>query len=499
MIRLLSLLVAFSFLFLTSYFVLPTSSFAGGPINTSTLGEPSFWAMPLSLHVEGGVCGDFTNAEMIDRIEENLSVWEDASSGNVTFSLVQNQLIGTTIDAGDDVNGDNYEEIFVNSSSDPGLNDSLNPLVFDNDGTITDAVFGTCAHFSTLGFAGPDGYVEDDFHQIGDGQAYFNCRCLQGNSNGPCIITPSCADILNDAGNSVTAGQLVVHSDDDNKMVIRHEVGHLLGLDHTQVNQTMADGSCSSLDSDADGGGGDCDDVPLMYPEAVDAPDQITAARDDEVAILATYGLSDLQNSGCTVTGTLIDADGSEMRCADVQATATNGDTSETISFISGYYAPYSGSREFDTTSDEGDFSLFGLDPAVNYTIKVVPIDANWISGSSVGPCASAQPTDIDEETIATLTNGVLRDADNNTIGTCSVGSAVVMGNIQTLSDPTYASSSSSSSGGSSSSTSSSSGGCRLIWANSANKDTQGSFWLIGFLGFALVVFLRVRQVNRCR
>jgi hypothetical protein len=127
------------------------------------------------------------------------------------------------------------------------------------------------------------------------------------------------------------------------------------------------------------------------------------------------------------VTGALLDADGNQLRCADVQAIPS--DLSKSVAFVSGAYAPAEDSNGNGDTVDPGecvsncgDFQLY-LDPGVDYTIKVHPINSTFTGGSGISPCANGQLTTINTETIATVT-----------AAQCTEGATITLGDLTTTS-----------------------------------------------------------------
>lgn len=433
-------------LFILMIFFSPSIGFAGGPISVMpSTGEASVWNPPIDLHPEAGICGSFSNTLMITKLGDNVAFWENVTGISLSFSIVQGTIT-------EDVDGNNFDDYFVDDTNDPGFNDGINPIIFDDDGAIVVSLFGASARFTVLGFAGPDEFTSD-FSTIVDGQAFFNCRCLIGNAAGAC-----------------PAG--IVFTDDDQNFTQTHEIGHLIGLDHTEVNQNLAS-NCST---------NNCDDLPTMFPQSVDAAAQISPHRDDEVAVLTLYGLAALTAQGYSVTGSLQDKDGNALRCADVQAVAQ--DVSKTISAISGANAPFqdlNGDGASDGTgeclSKCGDFELRGLDPNETYTITVKPIDSSWVGGSSVGPCVNGQPTGVVEEILRTINSG-----------TQSTSSTVALGTLTTNS------SGGSSSSGSSSSGSFSSSSCSI----SSNGEAQSEFLLM-ICGLIIVMLWRMGWLIRGR
>lgn len=385
-----------TFFLLMGLFTLVLTVQAGGPFVVNEDGVASTWdnSSAVALHPEGGTCADFTNSQMDDKIEENMAHWSGIAGIELDFALVDGAIP-------EDVDADNYTDYYVDSSDDAGLEDSLNPVIFDDDAGIVADLFGAANKFVVLGFAGPDGFTSD-YSEIVDGQAFFNCRCLDDNPEGAC-----------------PGG--IVFTEDDLDFTMTHEIGHMLGFDHTQVNQAIAEGTDCDLDLD-----GDCADIPTMYPQSVDAADQITPHRDDEVIALTLYGNSTWENTLCTITGSLTDVNGDSLRCADIQA--ETGDTTDTIAVVSGAFAPAEDTNgdgytdgDGECLSNCGDFTLRGLDPDLDYTITVKPIDSSWTGGSSLSPCGTGQLTGIEEEEISTVT-------------TCTAGGTVALGTVQTAS-----------------------------------------------------------------
>lgn len=389
-------------LFFLAAFSVATSAFAGAGYIITESGVPSKWdaSVSLKVHPESGVCGTFSNAQMLSKLATNLGYWDDLSEVNVDFDVISGSITG--------VDGCNYGDylVGVTGGSDAAASDSLNPVLFDNDGEIVAAVAGTSNKFRVLGFANPAGFTSD-YSQIVDGQAVFNCRCLAGNEFGDC-----------------TVGQAtVVFSEDDLNFTMTHELGHFQNLDHTQIN--------SDLVSDGD----DANDeyIPTMYPISENAAAQISPIQDDISALGGIYPSSTFVSGQCLVTGSLRFSGGQQMRCADVQA-INAADRSKSVAFISGAYAPAVDNNGDGDTADSGectancgDFQLY-LDPGISYTVSVTAVNSEFTGGSGLSPCANGQLTNVTTETLATVS-----------ATECVAGATVALGTITTTS--TYSSS----------------------------------------------------------
>lgn len=355
---------------------------AGGGFIITTDGTPSVWdnSATIAVHPEtsaAGTCGSFTNDEMIAKVELDLATWSDVVEADISFDVVSGDL--------GSVDGDNYGEFLVGVSGSEddtaAANDGINPIIFDDDGDIIASVTGEpTQRFRVLGFANPAGF-SSDFSEIRDGQAVINCRCLEGNANGDCTV----------------GAATVTFAEDEVDFTIIHEMGHFLNLDHTQVNDHLNDNDFT-----------DDEELPTMYPVSVSPTEQRTLQTDDKMALAHLYPSATVDADTCTLTGTLLDADGNELRCADVWA--VTGDDADTVAFVSGAEAENSDDNGDGDSDDEGecisgcgDFEL-RLPAGKAYTIKVMPINADFTGGSGISPCVEEQLDTIVEEEIGEIT-----------------------------------------------------------------------------------------------
>ncbi|MBF0106988.1 MAG: hypothetical protein HQM16_16870 [Deltaproteobacteria bacterium] len=63
---------------------------AGGPLYISTGGLPAIWdtTVPVIVHPESGVCGTFSNSEILSRLDLDLAVWGDVTGVSLSFQQV---------------------------------------------------------------------------------------------------------------------------------------------------------------------------------------------------------------------------------------------------------------------------------------------------------------------------------------------------------------------------------------------------------------------------
>lgn len=375
--------------------LVPFFSFAGGGYIITESGAPSAWDSSgnIRIHPESGACGSFSNTQMLTKLDSNLGYWLDLSEVNLNFVVTSGSIGG--------VDGCNYGTylVGVEGASNVGISDGLNPVLFDNDGEIVAAVAGTANKFRVLGFANPSGFA-NDYAEIVDGQAVFNCRCLPGNTNGACTSGSSAIEF----------------TEDELNFTMVHELGHMLNLDHTQINANLVDGTAD-----------DDTYIPTMYPVSENAAAQISPIQDDIVALGTIYPASTFSSTYCRVTGTLLDSSGNSLRCADVQAKTS--DSADSVAFVSGAYAPAVDNNDDGDTADAGectsncgDFQLY-LTPGKTYTVSVKAINSTFTGGSGISPCANAQLSTINDQDIATVTGSQ-----------CTAGGTLALGNITTSS-----------------------------------------------------------------
>ena len=174
-------------------FCIATPARAGGPLDLVNH-QPVVYAnggSNLKLNIDQGPLGSRTNAQAVGLVQNAIGLWNGVPTSTMRLSL------GTALST--DYTRWDYSGIFNN------FTDGFNPVIFDSDGSITDAIFGTGAKSSILGFAG---------------SAYYTSGSLAGKFV---------------EGRAVLNGSINV-SDALWTLVLAHEFGHFFGLDHSQID-----------------------------------------------------------------------------------------------------------------------------------------------------------------------------------------------------------------------------------------------------------------------
>lgn len=349
-------------------FVWPAAAQAGGAHQTTLDGVPYRWEKPLVYNLDRGDLkpgdSDFSRERIAQIVAESFAAWTDSLSGG-SLSISEGESLPLTADGlGDDVDLGNYS-VYLGSSK------LVNPIILDADGEILDAVFGSCAKFNTLAFAGLE-RVEESTASIEKGRAVFSGACIP-DASGQTVSKDGCGPC------ALTLDETRV------RRMIVHEIGHLLGMDHSQVNpesyvSCRATGSCSiSIE----------EDIPTMFPMLVEGAKMETLHTDDSAYFNRLYGNSE---GTCGVEGRVLAADGqTELRGVEVVLRSADSrfEREEALAFISGAEAPRL--RPNDKSADNcagdcGGFQVTGLEPGQSYKVCVQNILSQFQGGSGLEP-----------------------------------------------------------------------------------------------------------------
>lgn len=314
---------------------------AGTPLAVTPSGNLVTWraGTTITYHVDQGPLGTLNNAQAVALVDELFGIWRNVSSANLTIQNAGALPV--------DVTSSNYTSYRTNNNS-----DAYHPIIFDTDGSITDAVFGAGASDFTAGFSGP-GWMVGGFSdgEIVDASAVLNAKFLV---SGFGTLT-------------------------EFKAVMLHEFGHFLGVGHSQTNIGPAFDREVLFNNNHV--------LPIMFPISLgDRPVELT--WDDKAQITRMYPGATAGNYG-KITGRVLLADGSTpFQGANVVARRVDDPLIVAVSSVSGFLYRGTGTnstRGTLTAAHQGYFEITGL-PAGNYTIEVEPMHPGFISGSSVGP-----------------------------------------------------------------------------------------------------------------
>ncbi len=386
-------------LFLAASLIVPFPLLAGGPLY---VGGPSFgtegqmitWdvSSPVPFRVDGGPLSStpsgsivIANATGVTRVQGMVQNWENVPTANIRFSnagAIQN--VSPNFTDGDVSTVPEFMD--VSGDCDAG---NQNPIIFDADGSLFSALIGDP---SVIGFAS---------------------ICKLDSSTGRIVAAMA---VLNgifqdhvDVGNNY---ELTTAEFDQ---AFTHEFGHFAGLDHSQINVNIFNGSPLSCFLEDNAG------LPLMFPilycQARTSVGLPILAPDDQAWISRLYpetnsgaGQTPFNSAYGTISGTIFFSDGvTQAQDVNVIArrvsdgNAANGDETKRIAFsvVSGYRFTGQPGQSVTTTSPPSDFGsrnphLIGayeipVTPGT-YTIQVESIDPGFAFGSGVGPLSIPIP-----------------------------------------------------------------------------------------------------------
>jgi hypothetical protein len=319
------------------FLMMVTSIQAAGPSLVSPNGSPIRWGsqhIPVSYYVDQGNLGSLTNAEAVALVDLAFNAWQGVPTTSVRF-----QRAGTTTG---DVTGANVVS-FLNSQ---------NPVLFDSDGSIVDALQGVGASSHILGY--------DFSFPFDTATATYRLHYL--------VINGRFASQLK----SLTS-------------TVLHEIGHLVGLDHSQLHQDFYDDSDSTNN----------DLVPIMFPIGLLRANPLGLTFDDQVSISTLYPNSNFQTDRGTISGTIYTSDGiTPFQGANVIIEKIDDPRLTAATSVSGFLYLKNGNplSVYGSSNPalKGFFEVKGLPPG-QYRVKVESVN-NWAQGSTVGPISFQNP-----------------------------------------------------------------------------------------------------------
>ena len=369
-------------LFLSVFLIPRTISHAEGPLfvggTFGVSGKPFVWLInPLTYWTDQGTLGTLSNANADSLVKNAFQAWQDVPTASINFSQagklptdVTSSNIMTVLD-----------QLYNCSTPINPSNSSFiardRTIVYDTDGSAIRA-------------------LGDDPNLV-LGEATPVCLSTDGINN---FFQRGLA-ILN--GKPLTDG---TSTPTDVQATMVHEFGHLIGLDHSQINLNCLTATCTSDDEAG---------VPIMFPVAVN-PSRTTLSTDDLAGISVLYpetvSKPPAQVPFTTlgrIQGRIFFSDGQTQaqgfnviaRQVDDPSTPQNESRIIAVSVVSGFLftsdagnvvVPSSLTEEpfgsHDTTL-YGFFDIPGLPPGT-YTLEVEGINNSgvfpFVFGSSVGP-----------------------------------------------------------------------------------------------------------------
>ncbi|MDX1411080.1 MAG: hypothetical protein R3351_02905 [Nitrospirales bacterium] len=352
---------------------LSATVWAGGALKTNINGLSFNWERVVNFSPESGSLkkGVFDHEESVRLIEDALNTW--ASVPGVNLSVER----GSTLPDGGDTHIGNYSDFYKANpwdcyDGDPN-SPCYNPIIFDQDGSIIEDLFGECSQFRILGFSGFTDVAGDSgdpsWTELKRGQAIFNGACI-----APAISKPGCPPCT------------VVLEPEDVRTLVLHEMGHYLGLGHAQVNPDSYNAcregfGCSNSLSEH---------IPTMFPFLLSGANMLTLHRDDEVSMQRLYG--DPARGSCTISGRVTAKDGAtELRGVEVVARNVNEEDhfTDAIAYVSGEEAPrftVKDKVQENCVENCGAFEITGLKAGETYQLCHQRILAKFTETRSIPP-----------------------------------------------------------------------------------------------------------------
>lgn len=368
----------------------PAHLWAGGALKTNIDGLPLHWGDAVVFNPEQGAIkpGVIDHSESVQMVKDAFAQWQAVPG--VNLSVVE----GPDLPDGGDTNLSNYKEFYGADPKNCYDNDPntvcFTPIIFDADGSILENIFGECKQFSMLGMAGykdmSGSSTDPKWLTLKNGWAIFSGACVE-----PVVNKPGCPP----CNQVITEAQL--------RALITHELGHLLGLAHAQVNPQsyqacLDNGSCPDELAE---------DIPTMFPMMLAGAAQGTLHQDDIVSMQRLYGNPDAE--GCEISGKVLAEDGAtELRGVEVVARNTIESElyQDAVSYISGEEAPRLSAG--DSAAENclfgcGNYALKGLKPGETYQVCVQRVLSKF-TGSRFIPPVQPPFQGIDENCPESLT-----------------------------------------------------------------------------------------------
>jgi hypothetical protein len=360
--------------------LLCSPAFAGGPLYVTspaqgTEGLPFTWDLgqgavkyridggPMATNAQGTIVVD--HAAAVTRVENMFASWQAIPTIAITF-----QDLGAIQSTGVFTDGDVStlaEFNAVSSSCDAGVQ---SPVVLDANGSILQGLNVDPDVIGITGQCAPP-----------NGSRYVTAM----------IILNGAFQDGSSANHELTASQF--------DEAITHEIGHYIGLDHSQINVSALNGDCS-----ADNRAG----LPLMFPFAA-CPSRTSLglpiiAPDDAAWASSLYPGASFSTSYGFIQGSVLLGDGItptqgvNVIVRQVDDPSTSQDESRRVAFSAVSGLLFTTNPGQSVTGDNTLGSIFGARaadregyfkipvPPGQYTVEVEPVSTSFTSGSSVGP-----------------------------------------------------------------------------------------------------------------
>ena len=302
------------------------SLFGGGPRDVLPGGRVLKWnAGKPVLYLIDQEFSETRWAHLGRRVHEAFQVWEDVETSTLRIQNPEPRFLDENVD------GSNFTEITRKSRPE-------NLIIFDQDGEIGNLVFGEGAGENVLGFA---------------------------------AIRFADVESLEYSFGYTVIGKSPASRPDNFYRVTMHEVGHLLGLDHTQAGREW-------FESDELG---DVAFVPVMYPIGTFfGPNE--PLLDDAIWISWLYPEESFAANTGTIRGRVRRRTGAAVLGANVVAAAVKRDAAGNLTEVQGEQV---GVVSDFLVTDDGSYQLPGLPPG-SYVVFIEPLAPDFTEGSSVGP-----------------------------------------------------------------------------------------------------------------